>query len=181
MAGMRSPAWMRVVGLALLGSFATCDSLDNFDVEQSGQSTVPAATPLDPLLEALPFDAFSNLDFSQDFANQGVTKDDVDSVRLVSMKLEITDPPGATFDFLDSIVFSMRASGEPPIEIARMDAVPAGATEILLDVREDAELEPYVVAAELEIVSDVEGSLPPQKTTVKATVVLDVDVTIPGC
>jgi hypothetical protein len=172
---------LRILSAVALAGLATCDGLDNIDVDAGGQSSIPAATPLDMVLGALDFEAFSSLDFSQEFRNQGVAKDDVDSVHLVSMTLTITDPPGASFDFLDSIVFYMQTEGQPRIEIARMSPVPPGMTQLTLDVAESAELEPYVVAPKLEIVSEVEGSLPPQETTVDAQVVFDVDVTIPGC
>lgn len=157
----------------------TCDNLDNIDVDAGGKVTVPAGTIVDKLLSgALHFAGFDKIDFSQDFANQGVTKDQVDSVRLTSLTLSIES--GSNFDFLQSISFSVEADGEPATEIARIDAVPKGVKTIELDVS-DAELKPFVVAPSMRITGKAEGSRPDEETTIAASAVFDVDVHIPGC
>lgn len=158
----------------------TCDNIDNIDVDAGGAVTVPAATIIEKLLSgALDFAGFDKIDFTQDFANQGVTKNDVDSVRLKSLTLTIES--GSNFDFLQSLSFSAAADGQPAVEIARIDAVPKGVKKIELDVSANAELKPYVVAPSMRITGKAEGSRPDQETKIAASAVFDVDIHIPGC
>jgi len=167
-----------VLGLAVL---STCANLDNIDVETSGKATIPKATLVDKLLgDALAFVGMDQIDFTQEFKNQGVSKDDVDSVRLSSMTLSIEAPPTGNFDFLQRIEFFAESDGLPKVSIASIETVPAGSKTLNLVVT-NAELKPYVVAPSMRITSQVKGSRPDEDTTVKAEAVLDVDVTVPGC
>lgn len=165
----------------LIAGMATCDSLDNIDVEVGGTAVIQAGTIIDELLDTLDVDALQRIDISQELENQGVTKDDVDSVRLLRFALRVEAPQGANLDFLDSVAFYAEAEGQPRVLIAEITAVPPGATEIELDVVADVELKPYAVAPSMTITGEVEGRRPDTDTTVTADVVLDVDVTVPGC
>lgn len=159
----------------------TCDGIDNIDVDAGGKVTVPAATLLEKLLAgALDFTGFDKIDFSQDFANQGVTKEQVDSVKLTSLTLTIDGSTGGDFDFLQSISFSVEADGVKAVEIARIDTVPKGVKKLELDIP-SAELKPYVVAPSMRITGKAEGQRPAQETTIAAQAVFDVDIHIPGC
>jgi hypothetical protein len=170
-----------VIAAALVTALA-CDNLDNIDVDAGGKVEVPAATLVDTLLSpALSFAGFDSIDFSQDFANQGVTKDQIDSVKLKSFTLTVDAPSNGNFDFIDSLSFTASASGQPSIEIARLDVVPKGARTLTLSVSEDVELSPYVVAPSMRISGTVKGKRPDVATTVSAAVVLDVDIHVPGC
>jgi hypothetical protein len=161
---------------------ATCSGLDNIDVEASGEAVIPQRTVLDELLGQVSFAGFGNFDISQtqEFQNQGYTKDQIDSVRIERLTLEIADPAGASFDFMDTVRFSVEADGLPLVEIARLDSVPAGSNELELQVAGDVELRPYVVAPSMRITNDATGERPPQETTVRATAVFDVDIAITG-
>jgi hypothetical protein len=171
----------RALAIVGLGALCTCDNIDNFDVEVSGKGVVPKGTIVDELLGALALDGFQSIDLSNELKNQGVTKDDVDSVRLVSLTVRIEGPPEATFDFLDSVTFYVETQGQPKTVIATLTAVPAGAKEISLTVDPNVELKPYVVAPSMKMTGEVNGKRPDQDTQVAADVVLDVDVTVPGC
>lgn len=155
-----------------------CAGLTHIDVDAGGQVTVPAGTVLDKLLAGpLDFAGFDKIDFTQDFANQGVGKNDVDSVRLKSLTLLIASPSDGNFDFLQSISFSVQADGVAKADLAHLDAVPQGATQLTLDVS-STELKPYVVAPSMSIQGEAKGSRPDQETTVSASAVFDVDVNI---
>ena len=165
------------IGFALL---STCAGIDNFEVEAGGRARVPARSALDVLLGQLGFAGFDSIDLSQEFENQGVRKEDVDSVRLVALELRVTSPEGATFDFLDSASFFVEAEGLPRVRIGALASVPAGASALSLEVDEGVELRPYVVAPSMTISSEVSGERPAEETIVEATATLDVDVTT-GC
>lgn len=167
---------------AALLAMATCSGLDNIDVEATGEAVIPERTVLDELLGNVAFAGFGNFDISQtqEFQNQGYTKDQIDSVRIVQLTLEIADPAGASFDFLDSVRFSVEADGLPAIEIAYLDSVPAGSNELALEVASDVDLRPYVVAPSMQITNDATGRRPAQETTVRATAIFDVDIDVSG-
>jgi hypothetical protein len=173
---------MAHAALALaLGGMVHCDNLDNVDVSAGGKAVIKAGTLVETVLSDLDLQAFESIDFSSQLENQGVTKDDVDSVKMTQFVVRIEGPAGANFDFLDSVKFYAEAQGQPKILIAELVDVPTGAMKIELDVDPDVELKPYVVAPRMTISGEVSGKRPKEDTTVAAEVVLDVDVTIPGC
>jgi hypothetical protein len=169
------------IAVASLLGLTMCDNIDNIDVSVGGKATIPKATLIETLLGSVAFSSFDKVDFSESFKNQGVTKDDVDSVHLKTMTLIVEAPPSGNFDFIQSVHFFAKADGLDKIEIASMDSIPKGKRELDLIINGGAELKPYVVAPSMQILSEVEGSRPNEETTVAAAVVLDVDVHIPGC
>jgi hypothetical protein len=170
----------RAASLVALASLSMCN-LDHVDFSVGGKVTVPQGTLLDTLLGNLAVAGFDSIDFSQQFQNQGVSRGDVNSVKLKSFTLDVESPADGNFDFIQSITFFAEASGSPKIQIASMDPVPKGKKELVLVVDPTAELAPYVVAPSMSITSQVTGSSPSADTTVNAAVVLDVEVHIPGC
>ena len=165
---------------SLLG-LTMCSNLDNIDVSVGGKTEIPAATLVDKLLGGLAFDGFNKVDFTESFKNQNVSKDDVDAVHLKSMTLVVEAPATGNFDFIQSVHFFAKADGLDKVEIASTDTVRKGKRELDLVVNGAVDLKAYVVAPSMQIVSEVSGSLPNEKTTVAAAAVLDVDVHIPGC
>src|SRR5437868_2680901 len=89
--GHKTRAGLAVCVLAM-GSLATCKSLDHIDFDSTGRGTIPAATVVDKVMGATTFNGFQNIDFSQQYRNQGVTRDEVDSVHLTSITVEILTP-----------------------------------------------------------------------------------------
>lgn len=170
-----------LAGLALV-ALCTCDSLDNISVDAGGTATIPKRTLIDELLTGpVGFLGFDQIDFSQQFKNQGVTKEQVDAVHLESMTLTIAAPASGSFDFLDEVAFYAEAKGQPKVKIAAISDIPPGARELDLQVNSDVDLTPYVTASSMTISSEVKGERPEQETQVEAAAVLDVDIHIPGC
>jgi len=85
----------------------------SFDTELKGETTVPAGPPGNStVLNAFPAIAsFAGLDFnqSQDFKNQGITKEEVSSVQAKSVELRLLGPADADFGFLDTLEFFAKA------------------------------------------------------------------------
>lgn len=169
-----------LVALALGIVAAGCSSADNFDVPIDAKATIPGSTILDQLLGPLNFGGFESIDFSQDLKNQGVTKSDVDSVRLETFTLRIEAPAGQNFDFMDSISFSVETEGQPRAVVAKLDTVPKGATTLTLKVETGLELAPYVVAPSMRMTTSVQGQRPMQETIIAAHLVFDLDVNVTG-
>jgi hypothetical protein len=136
---------------------------------------------VDKLLGEVAFSNFDKVDFSETFQNQGVTPDQVDSVRIKAMTILVEAPNSGNFDFITSLHFFAKAEGLDKIPIGSMEMVPKGKRELNLDIDNGSELKPYVTAPSMQILSEVEGSLPDQETVIAAAVVLDVDIHVPGC
>jgi hypothetical protein len=169
--------------LCALGSgvLASCNNVDNVEVPIDAQATIPAATILDELIGPLTFFGLENIDLTNELDNQGVTKDDVDSVHMKSFSLIITAPAGQTFDFMQSISFTVSTEGKPEALVAKLDPVPKGQTTIELVPEATLDLAPYVVAPRMTMTTSVKGTRPMQETTVIAELVFDIDVNVSGC
>jgi len=172
--------------LALAGAVfvsLTCGAsdIDNVEVEQDGRAQIPAGSVIDQLLGDLAFDGFDDIDVSQsqELENQGYTEDQIDSVHLETLTLTVSAPAGGNLDFLESIAFFVEAEGEERVEIARLEPVPEGVTEVDVPVA-DVELLPYVVAESMTVTAEAMGSAPDDDTTVDAHLVFDVDVNVSG-
>jgi hypothetical protein len=169
------------VALAAL-ALGTCSSLDNIEVPVTGDATIPRRSVLDELVGNLSFAGFDGFDISQSqqFENQGYSKDQVDSVRMLEMTLTIRSPAGSNFDFLDAIRFYAEAEGLPRVLVAELEPVPDGASTLSLDVVSSVELQPYVVAPAMTLTTEADGVRPAEETMVEAEAIFDVDVNVTG-
>ncbi len=174
----------RCVLLAMLSAIATCDSLDNVTLVVRDDSVVPRRSVLEEVLGTVSFTGLGSFDISetQEFQNQGYSKDQIDSVRLERFSLIITNPLGepedVNFDFLSSIRFYVETEGLPRQLIAELDPIPAEVQDIDLDVIPGVELQPYAIAPSMQITTSVNGMRPEQETTVLAEVTFDVDIAV---
>jgi hypothetical protein len=157
---------------------AGCGGLDEIEFTRSGSATVPAgAAPL-------PAGAFVEFPFSigrDALADEGIDPGDIDSARVVALRLEATD--GTPLQaWLDRVAIHVEADGLPRVlvgERSGIRALPAGTAAVELDVS-GADLKPYALAPTTAVVAEGEGELPPAATTVKATMTLRVDVNVSG-
>lgn len=152
----------------------------SFTTEVKGETTVTGSTPSGGVLNAFPaVSSFANLDFNQnqDFKNQGVTKDDVESARLKSLTVRILGPDDVDFGFLDSLEFFARA-GDQEVRMARKDGIAQLGLKppnpvLALDV-ENVDLQPYVTAPSMSIIVRGKGRVPEQDVRLQAAVLLEV-------
>lgn len=171
----------RFVLVGLVASLGVACQPDVFRTTLKGEATVKGS-PLGGVLTAFPaIGSFTNLDFSQnqDFRAEGVTKDQVSSVRVEAISLRILSPSNQDFGFLDTIGFFARTSdAEAPIadrsDIASLGLKPPN-PELALDVT-STELQPFIAAPQMSIVTRAKGRLPPQDTHLEAQVTLRVQI-----
>ena len=119
---------------------------------------------------------FNNIDFtqSQEFKDQKVARDHIQSIKADFVRLKITSPISQDYGFLDSLAFYAETSGQPDLLIAQKDGISKlGLTSpnptLELDIP-DAELLPYVTAPSMSITVKGQGRAPPQDVTLHATV-----------
>lgn len=166
---------------ACLGLIACAPA--SFDTELKGETTVPAGPPgVITILNAFPaISSFAGLDFnqSQDFKNQGVSKDEVSSVRARSVELRLLSPSDADFGFLDTLEFFAKAGDQEARFALKQDISRLGLSApnpvLKLDV-EEAELQPFVAAPSMSIIVRGKGRMPEQEVRVQAVVSLNVQV-----
>lgn len=174
-------SWKRyVVVAAAMLLVSTCSSADNVVVEESSQAVIPARTIVDEFVGTLGL-GFENFDIDQsdEFQNGGYSKDQIDSVRVLSIRLEVLSPDGGNFDFLDSISFYAEAEGLPRIQIASLAAIPEGERVLEMNI-DDAQLVEYVVSPSVTISTDATGTKPAEQTTIKGDIIFDVDINVSG-
>ncbi len=149
---------------------------------QTASATIPGASLLEQLTGAFNFGNLGNFDISQsqEFKNQGITKAQINSVKLKTLTLRITAPAsGQDFTFLQSLTFFIEAPGVEKKEVAHGGPFAANAKEISLTVN-DLELAPYATASAMTFTTTAVGRKPNSDTTLEAKVVLDADVNLAG-
>lgn len=157
-----------------------------FPVEVNGETTVPGdPSPLPAVLNVFPaIGSFSNIDFnqSQEFQNQGVTKDQVNSVRMSFARIRIVSPDTQDYSFLQQLQFFARAGDEEVLVAEKFGIDQLGLQPpnpvLELEVKPDAELQPFVTAPSMSIVVRGNGRLPPQNTRLEATVGVNVEIKV---
>ncbi len=167
--------------LVLLFASCTTSKLDEFDLSRTATAEV-AGSPLPAVLQnALNMTGFADMEFStaQEFKNQGVAPNDVDSIKLRALSLKVVSPPGQDLTFLESVEFFAEAEGKAKVSVAKGGPFAKGVASLALTMT-NVELKPYVVAPKMSLTAAVKGHQPNQTTKIEATAVLRVDVDVTG-
>lgn len=180
---------MRSIQLCVAALFlwlsACAEPLNVFHTEVKGETTVAGdPSPLSTVLGAFPgVGSFTNIDFNenQEFKNQGVTKDQVNSVIVDSVQLKIVSPNDQDFAFLDTLEFFAK-TGDQEVKVAGKSNIGslglrAPNPVLVLDVTE-AELKDFVTAPSMNIIVRGNGRVPRQDVKLEATVGLRVEVKV---
>jgi len=177
---MRTPL-ARLALAAGLAVAAGCTP-NAFEVSLSGQTTIhgDAATAGMVLTRIPAIGSFANIDFpaSEEFQQNQATKDAVQSIKVSSVKVQIQLPGTQGFDFLDELHF-IAAAGSQEKEVAGKTGISglgmdAPNPTLALDVDPTAELRDFLSAPSVSIIARGSGRVPPQDTTLQATVKLKV-------
>jgi hypothetical protein len=156
-----------------------------FTVEVKGETTVAGdPSPVPAVLNAFPsIGSFTDVDFqqSQDFKNQGVSPNQIQSVKPDAISLKIVSPESQDFTFLETLQFYAQ-TGDQEVLVAQKTGIDKlglkGPNPVLeLDVT-NAELKPFITAPSTSIVVRGRGRQPPQDTRLEATVGLKVTVNL---
>jgi hypothetical protein len=166
-----------LVPAALLAT--ACGGLDEVDFTRSTTITVPGGPG-----GALPVDAIGAVDLDIDrtaLEAEGIDPDDVDSARLVGVRLEVTQ--GTSLEqWLDDVELHAEAPGLPRTLLARrtgIRALPASTSAVDLETS-GADLKPFVLADTATVIAGASGLQPPVDTTVRVIATIRVDVNVSG-
>ena len=158
-----------------------CGRLDTFTIERTAQTTVPGASILEQLAGDIGFEDLATFDVTDDetLANQGVTKNQIDSVTISTLSLRVVSPMSGDFTFLDRLEFFVSSPGLQEKRIAAGGPFAMGDNEVFMTL-DMVELAPYATADSMKISTQVEGRRPDEETQIEARIELLVDVSVSG-
>jgi hypothetical protein len=166
-----------LIAAAALLAVTACGGLDEVDISRSASATVPGG-PGGTALSG----ASLGLDFAigrDALQQEGIDPDDVDSARLVGLRLEALS--GASLEtWLEAVAYHVEAPGLPRVLVAQrssIGALPDGTRSIELEVP-GVDLKPYVLAPNATVTAEASGSQPAEDTEVRATATIRVDVNV---
>ena len=116
------------------------------------------------------FGNFASFDItqSQELKNQGVKREQITSVKLTKLSIEVTSPAnGQDLTFIDSLTFFVESPGVAKKEIAKGGPFTAGATKADLTLV-DLELAPYAAAPSMTFTTAATGKRPSHPVQVLA-------------
>lgn len=176
-----TPNTSRRIALAVVLLAIACGSLTRLSVSQNAHATIPGATLLEQLTGDLSFGGLGNFDISQsaEFKNQGVKKEQINSVKVKTLNLTITSPSNGDFTFLNSLSFFVEAPGVAKKEVAKGGPFTAGQKSVDLTLT-GLELAPYATAESMTFTTVANGKKPSTTTEIDAKVVLEADVNVGG-
>jgi hypothetical protein len=169
---------LRSIRLVGLGALLACAQATSFSTTVEAQTQIEGGTLLEQLAGDMGFDSFLAFDVTanEQFANQGVERHQIDSVRLTALRLNAS---AGDFTFLDRLEFFVEAEGQDRVRIAHGGPFPEGQADIELSL-DDVDLAPYAAAETMDLKTVVQGRRPDQDTTITAGVDFLIDVNVSG-
>jgi hypothetical protein len=174
--------WCLVVAAALALSACNC-SPSGFSMTFKGDGTVEGNAAGGDLKQMPAFTGLSSLDLDQtpEFKSQGVTRSQLQSFKVVAVKLKVTSPGDQDFSFLDSVQLYARA-GDKEVLVAQRSGIAdlklqAPNPEIVLDVSGE-ELRDLLGTPTLSLIARGKGRNPPKETRLEANVTARVDLKV---
>jgi len=168
------------LGLLTIAIFAGCNknALDaNFTVTDTETFTIPPTSGISLLPIITP--PFSTNSWSGTYSTNKTDKDHLKSLKLKSLTLTITNPPGKGFGFLKSIDIYIQAPNQPDTKIATIDNIPANAGGTLTLNTLDVDLTPYAKADNFTLkINSTPQSSNPDNVDVKSDAVFDVTASV---
>ena len=124
------------------------NDLLTFSIDNESAITLSSLSTINLPISVLTPDVVTNS--SQQFQNNNSNANLVKDIRLKSILLTITNPPGQTFSFLKSIHIYISANGSNEIELASQDNISSTSSTLNL-VPTQAKLDEYVKASSYQL------------------------------
>lgn len=159
-----------------------CDGLlVRIRVNETAETTIPARSVVEGLLDDFGFAGFTGLDItaSQELANQGVQPGDIVDTRVVRFDLRVLNPDDGDLSFLDALSVFVEAPGLDRVRIAHLDDFPEGEAEVAMAL-DDVDITDHVASESMTVTTEASGRRPERATTVEADFGLSVGVTGQG-
>jgi hypothetical protein len=164
-----------ILALALLATLG-CEIAD-FEVERQEIATIPRERAEEPF-EMMELDGLEIvLGEVQD--DHEVGREDISRAELVRITLTVIEPAAADLSFVDRIEVFAEAPDLPRVRVAHLDQTPRQSNDVELEI-DDVDLRDYVASDRVTLVARIDGQAPAMDVRVRATVVLDIGVTVRG-
>ena len=169
---------LRAARALALGALLACAQATSFSTTVDAQTEIEGGGLLEQLAGDMGFDSFIAFDLTanEQFANQGVERHQIDSVRLTALRLSAS---AGDFTFLDRLEFFVEAEGQERVRIAHGGPFPEGQSAVELEL-DDVDLAPYAAAPAMDLKTVVQGRRPDQDITIDAGVDFLIDVNVSG-
>jgi len=142
---MKTPIIISTLLLFISFSCKKIDKKTQFDIENTTQSTIPSAIGIN-----LPFDLPTptiTTNIEQEMEEHNSRKDLIEYANLKELKLSISSPATADFDFLNDMEIFIKADGLSKQKIAEIHNIPENnLKELSLDVIPNLDLQNYIKA-----------------------------------
>ena len=135
------------VVFAILFSGISCKKIDDlltFTINVENNFTIGASSPINLPIDILTPQVATNS--TQQFQNNNSDVNRVKDIKLKTVDLQITNPPGKTFSFLESVHIYISTNASDEIELAYLDNISTTANSISL-ITTTASLDKYVKAS----------------------------------
>jgi len=135
-----------IILLSVVAVFASCtkllDQLTTFTFTRDAEFTLPASSTLGVPISLNSTDVETS--YESEFANNNTNTENVESIKITALSLQVTKPAGADFNFLKSIELSISADGLADKVIAsKNDIQNENVQQLNLDVTAE-DLKPYL-------------------------------------
>ena len=128
--------------LVVLSSCKKLDEFTEFDMAYTSEVKIPSSTGINLPFNIITPDVKTNTEAT--FEKYDTNEDLVEEIILSSMELELTEPSGADFSFLESIEVWIQADGLSDLKIAWDDQVSASVGSILVLNTSETDLKEYI-------------------------------------
>jgi hypothetical protein len=134
-------ALMLLVVLVLASSCKKEPGEVSFNVNSQSDFIIKGSSSILNLLEVVTPGISTN--WEGDFSSNNTNKEKITDMRLRELVLNITNPAGQTFDFLENIHIFIKADGLQETEIAYNDNIPENIGQTLTLQTKDVDISPY--------------------------------------
>jgi hypothetical protein len=153
-----------------------------FELTLDGETTIHGdqATAGSVLTRIPAIGSFASIDLgaSEAFKQNQATLDAVQSIKVISLDIQILNPDDQGFEFLDELHFFAGAGSQEMLVAGKSGIAQLGLEspnpELELEVNELAELRDFLGAPSISLTARGSGRVPPQDTTLRASATLEI-------
>lgn len=156
----------------VITALSSCKKLTEFKIHEQSEFVVPGTAIIGPpILDTMQISSSS----TYQFASNGTDAKHVEEVKLDKLTLTITNPPGKTFSFLNSVRIFISADGLPEQEIAYLTNIPASAGNSIELITTGVVLDAYIKKENYSLrVATVTDELLNEDVTIRADMTFNV-------
>ncbi|MGB1039934.1 MAG: hypothetical protein ACPGVD_03600 [Flavobacteriales bacterium] len=146
---MKNLFLIAATALLLVSGCKKGEELTKFDISYSSEFTVPATSTV-----STPYDFYTpeiTSDYKEKFEKYRTASDKVESIKLKSLTVSITDPTGSSLKFMKSLEVYIEADGKGEERIAWKMDIPETVGESMKIELSDTDLKPFIISDQFKM------------------------------